>query len=172
MEDGKYIRLFGLPFAGPRSQIAAMPATTIPPRAAPAPVTLDHDLLFYDGTCGFCHRWVLFVLRHDPSGLFRFAPIGGETWNALIQSAGEPLPDSLVLRTIDGRTLVRSQAVRQIGERLGDGWRTMARTAGLLPGWLLDLGYDGIARTRRLLFARPPGVCPIVPAELRARFLP
>ena len=128
------------------------------------------DLLFYDGDCGLCHRWVLFTLRHDPGGTrFRFAPLSGEAWKAA-RITGE-VPDSLVLRTADGRVLFRSAAVLEIGERLGGRWRVMARLAGLLPRWLLDLAYDGVARIRKHIFARPPGSCPILPAELRARFL-
>ncbi len=128
------------------------------------------DLLFYDGDCGLCHRWVLFLLRHDPEGSrFRFAPLGGEAWRAA-SIVGE-LPDSLVLRTGDGRVLVRSAALLEIADRLGGRWRTLGRLAGLLPRWLLDLGYDGIARIRKRLFAPPPGPCPILPAQLRGRFL-
>lgn len=139
----------------------------INPSSAIAP-----ELLFYDGSCGLCHRLVLFVVRHDPLGsLFRFAPIGGATWREVIEGKTSGLPDSLVLRTLDGRTLLRSDAVLHIGERLGRGWRVAARFAGLLPRWLLDIGYDGVARLRKHLFAPPPGVCPILPAELRSRFL-
>jgi predicted DCC family thiol-disulfide oxidoreductase YuxK len=115
---------------------------------------------------------VLFVMRHDPDGAkFRFAPIGGATWQDTIEGKTASLPDSLVLRTLDGRTLMRSDAVLHIGERLGGGWRGATRLVGLLPRWLLDLGYDGVARIRRHLFAPPPGLCPILPANLRTRFL-
>lgn len=136
-----------------------------PPAAAP-------DLLFYDGGCGLCHRWVLLVLRHDPDGTrFRFAPIGSTAWHDAMQGRAGSLPDSLVLRTADGRTLVRSDAVLHLAERMGGGWRIVARGAGLLPRWLLDIGYDGVARIRKKLFAPPPAACPILPAELRGRFL-
>lgn|SRR5512147_1901587 len=128
------------------------------------------DLLFYDGGCGLCHRWVLFMLRHDPDGSrFRFAPLGGEAWQTA-KVTGD-VPDSLVLATSDGRVLYRSAAVLEIGERLGGRWRTLARMAGLAPRWLLDLGYDGIARIRKHIFSRPAGSCPIVPPDLRSRFL-
>lgn len=82
------------------------------------------------------------------------------------------LPDSIVVRTADGRTLVKSAAVLHIGERLGGAWQTLAQVLGLLPRWLLDLGYDGVARTRRSLFQRPESLCPVLPPELQARFLP
>ncbi|HTS88530.1 MAG TPA: DCC1-like thiol-disulfide oxidoreductase family protein [Gemmatimonadales bacterium] len=133
------------------------------------------DLLFYDGTCGLCHRLVTFVVGRDRQGTrFRFAPLAGDTFADTFQGTGRglDLPDSVVIRTADGRTLVRSAAILHIGERLGGPWRATARLLGLLPRWLLDLGYDGVARVRRALFARPAESCPFLPPELRSRFLP
>jgi len=131
------------------------------------------DLLFYDGGCGLCHRTVVFVLRHDPDGhAFRFAPLGGETFEQSVPAGQrEGLPDSIVVCTATGRTLVRSEAVIHIGERLGGGWRFLSRLARLVPRMLRDAAYDGIARIRFRLFARPAGVCPAVPPGLRSRFL-
>jgi predicted DCC family thiol-disulfide oxidoreductase YuxK len=141
---------------------------------SPRPLSAGADLLFYDGTCGLCHRWVAFTARHDPDGSrFRFAPLGGQTFQDRLSAAERgTLPDSLVLRTADGRTLIRSAAVLHIGERLEQPWRGIAWMAGLLPRWLLDLAYDAVARARRSLFARPVDSCPVLPAELRKRFLP
>ena len=132
------------------------------------------DLMFYDGGCGLCHRSVKFVLARDLEGTrFRYAPLQGSTFQAAYDPArrGE-LPDSVIVRTADGRTLVRSRAALHIAERLGGGWRVLARILGLLPTWLLDGGYDGIARVRGRLFDRPEGSCPMRSPELRGRFLP
>jgi predicted DCC family thiol-disulfide oxidoreductase YuxK len=145
---------------------------------APAPVQhppeLGTDLLYYDGGCGLCHWWVRFILARDLSGtLFRYAPLDGPTFAAQYPEAERArLPDSVVVRTADGRTLVRSAAAIHIGERLGGPWRILARVVSLLPGWLLDAGYNGIARVRYRLFSRPADACPLVPPELRTRFLP
>ncbi len=134
----------------------------------------DRDLLFYDGACGLCHHTVTFVLARDIDGSrFRFAPLQGPTFSATFaedQRAG--FPDSIVLKTADGRTLVRSAAALEIGDRLGGGWRALARLVSLFPRWLLDWGYDGIARVRKRIFATPEGACPLLPPELRGRFLP
>ncbi len=131
------------------------------------------DLLFYDGGCGLCHRTVLFTLRRDLEGTrFHFAPIGGEAFqSAFTPVQKQSLPDSIILRTADGRTLTRSDAVLHIGERLGGIWGTLARLGSLLPRWLLDWGYDRIASVRKRIFAVPKTDCPILPAELRGRFL-
>jgi predicted DCC family thiol-disulfide oxidoreductase YuxK len=130
--------------------------------------------LMYDGGCGLCHRLVSFVIARDPDGSrFRYAPLGGSTFVAtLIPGQRAGLPDSVVIRTMDGRILIRSDAVLHIGERLGGGWRVLARAASVLPRWLLDPGYDGIARIRGHLFAKPEGACPLLPPELRGRVLP
>jgi len=137
-------------------------------------VMSDRDLLFYDGSCGLCHHTVKFLLARDREGTrFRYAPLQGTTFAATFpadQRAG--FPDSIVLRTADGRTLVRSAAALELGERLGGGWRVVTRMVGLLPRWLLDWVYDGVARVRKAIFARPADACPMLPPELRTRFLP
>lgn len=132
------------------------------------------DTLFYDGDCGLCHRAVLFALRHDPEGVrFRYAPIGSATFTATFpELVRRELPDSVIVRTAEGRTLVKWDAVQRIAERSGGIWKALAQTAGILPRWLLNWGYDGVARMRKHLFAKPAGACPILPAELRGRFLP
>lgn len=130
--------------------------------------------LFYDGDCGLCHRAVRVVLAADPEGrAFRFAPLGGETFRAAVPAATRAaLPDSIVLREPDGALHVRTAALRAIGRRLGGGWGLAAAIAGFLPTRLLDAGYDGIARLRSRLFAKPAAACPMLPAHLRARFDP
>ena len=132
------------------------------------------DTVFYDGSCGLCHRVVLFAVRRDREGaLFQYAPLGGATFREryAAEQRGR-FPDSIVLRTADGRTLVQSEAALHIGERVGGAWGGIARVLSVLPRWLLDWGYDGVAATRRLLFKAPPDSCPVLPAELRGRFLP
>ena len=132
------------------------------------------ETLFYDGGCGLCHRAVRFMLWADREGrCFRFAPLGGRTFQALVPEAERArLPDSLVLRTEDGRLLTRSAAVLYMLERLDGGWKVLPVLGRLVPQRLADALYDFVARVRYRLFARPPDVCPVVPAPLRARFDP
>ena len=131
------------------------------------------DLLFYDGGCGLCHRTVLFTLRHDLDGSrFRYAPIGGRAFQEAFSAEQQALlPDSVIIRTADGRTLTRSGAAIHIGERLGGFWGGAARLISLVPRWLLDWGYDRIASVRKQIFATPKAACPMLPPELGGRFL-
>ena len=48
----------------------------------------DEVLLIYDGTCGFCHGAVRFVLRHDRKSVFRFAPLLGEVATDVMKRHG------------------------------------------------------------------------------------
>ena len=146
-------------------------------RLAPAP-RIGQTLhvaatLFFDGGCGLCHRAVLFLLRRDRDGSrFLFAPIGGESFRRTVAPPDrEHLPDSVVLRTEEGRLLVRSEALLVALTRLGGGWRAAAAVARLLPRPLRDAVYDAVARARKRLFAPPRGSCPTVPEPLRRRFL-
>jgi len=131
-----------------------------------------NPVLFYDGDCGLCHGAVLFVLKRDRAGVFRFAPLQGETLIEQVpEEARAALPDSLVLREPDGRLLTRSSAVVGMLNRLGPLWRAAAALLWIIPRPLRDLGYDLVAKVRHRLFKKPEGACPIVPKDLRGRFL-
>lgn len=129
-------------------------------------------ILFYDGDCGLCHRAVLFTLKRDRKGLFAFAPLQGETVATLLDEASRAaLPDSLVLREPEGELRVKSAAVVALLKRLGFFWRVLGGALWIIPRPIRDFGYDLVAKVRHRLFRKPAGACPIVPAELRGRFL-
>jgi predicted DCC family thiol-disulfide oxidoreductase YuxK len=134
----------------------------------------DAEYLFYDGHCGLCHRAVKFVLTHDHGGTaFRFAPLQGETFLARVAAERRVgLPDSVVVLTRDGELLLRSAAFLHIFRRLGGRWGVLAGVLSVVPRGLRDFVYDFIARIRYRVFGRRDDLCPIVPAELRARFDP
>ncbi len=132
-----------------------------------------YDIVFYDGACGMCHRLVKFTLARDRAGVFQFAPLRSETFLArLAESERVGLPDSVVVKTADGRVLVRSAATRHILGRLGWFWRVVGAVMGVVPRMLGDWCYDRVAAVRHRLFRKPENACPLVPADLRERFLP
>jgi len=102
---------------------------------------------------------------------FRFAPLKGEVFRAAVSADEQAkLPDSLVLRTSEGKLLTRARGVLHLMERLGGCWRILASIARLVPAKLLDKLYDGVARIRYRLFQQPNEACPLVGPELRKRF--
>ena len=138
------------------------------PRRVPA----EPEALFYDGYCGLCHRWVKRVLRADDDGvLFYFAQLQGTTIErVLTPSQRASLPDSIVVRTVDGRVLVKSDAGLHILDALGGWYRLFGIVMRAVPRPVRDLAYDGVAKVRHTLFAKPTDACPMVDAGLRTRF--
>lgn len=126
-------------------------------------------LVFYDGTCALCHGLVRWVLARDRDAAFQFAPLQGRTLAEIVPQASPPV-DSVIVRDESGRFYSLSDAVIFILRRLGR--RRFARALELIPRGLRDLGYRAIARVRYSWFGRKEEMCPVVPAELRARFLP
>ena len=135
---------------------------------------MQTEWVFYDGECGFCHRWVRLAARLDRDGsAFRFAPRKGETFRALVaQDQREALPASILVLTRKGRILTRSSAVLHILERLGGGWRVIAVVGRLVPVGIRDLVYRFIAQVRHGLLPTPESACPVMAPEFRARFGP
>lgn len=132
------------------------------------------EQLFYDGHCGLCQRSVRLILAEDTTeSAFRFAPLQGETFAAVVSEAERAkLPMSMVVRTERGELLTRSAGVLHILRRLGGIWRLMAALLALLPARLRDAMYDGVARIRHRIFAQPAEACPLMPPRLRKRFDP
>ena len=168
-----HIGLFALVnFADLTAGMVVLHLFTFDPEWVPPAGQGRAETVFYDGHCGLCHRAVRFVMAEDRAGeAFRFAPLQGETFRALVPAAKRAnLPDSVVVRTSDGELLVRSSAFIHIFRRLGGGWRVLVAVLGVVPRGLRDAAYDLVARVRYRIFGRREDVCPIVPAELRKRF--
>jgi len=104
------------------------------------------ETIFYDDRCGLCRRSVLFVQRRDRNGaFFRFEPLPAEA-----------PPETVVVRTADGRLLKRSEAVAHILARLGGRWRLVASLLRLIPRPLRDWAYNRIAAIRHQSCSIPP----------------
>ena len=140
-----------------------------PPRRGDIP-----EIAFYDGECGLCHGFVRLCLSEDrDGGSFSFAPLQGPTFEERVApEVRANVPDSFVLQRTDGTVLVRSSATAHILCGLGGYWRILGRLLFLIPRPLRNLAYDTVARFRKRLFAKPEGLCPIVPQHLSRRFLP
>lgn len=133
-------------------------------------------LVFYDGVCGLCGRFVQFLLARDPAGRIRFAPLQGDLARRELTPLGhDPADLDSVFVIADWQTpgqhvLARSRAVRYAVSRLGGPWGVAAGAARLVPPALADAVYRIIARRRYRLFGRFDA-CPLPPPEWRSRFL-
>jgi len=130
-------------------------------------------IVYYDGACGLCHGVVRWLLRAGVGEGVYFAPQQGERYAGVL--ARHPWlagVDSVVVVSVEaGREVVRVRSAGVLwlmSQVPGQGW---ARWLAVLPMPLLDVGYRLVAWGRRYFFAKPPGLCPIVPPPWRGRFL-
>lgn len=133
-------------------------------------------IVLYDGTCGFCHASVQWLLAHDATEQFAFAPLQGET-AAQLRARHPELPhdlDSVLLvehvAHPTERVWWRSHAVFRICSFLGGIWALPA-VLRFLPRFLTDALYMAVARVRHRL-APPPDACGLPTDDQRKRFLP
>lgn len=129
-------------------------------------------ILFFDGVCGLCNRFVDLMLKADSRGQFLYAPLQGETARRMLgprdqAQAGDP--HSFVFLEKDKR-YEQSSAVLLALRRLGGAWRL----TGLLfvfPRPIRDFVYRIVARNRYRWFGRRDE-CRLPTPEERDRFLP
>lgn len=129
-------------------------------------------IVFYDGNCGLCHGTVRFILAHDQAVIFSFAPLGSPAFERMIPAEERSrIPDSVVVRTSDKRTLTQSDSIVEILRQLGGAWGLVATLLGAVPRPIRNACYRLVAAVRARLFRRPTEACPVMAPELRARFL-
>jgi predicted DCC family thiol-disulfide oxidoreductase YuxK len=115
-------------------------------------------LLFYDGDCSFCARWVERITRADPTHRLRYSQQQGRTFPLVVQAHPELAGiNSVVLlkRSPDGseKVFTRSAAIRESMAGLPK-YRFFQFVLNVLPARVADLGYDFFATYRGKLVAR------------------
>ncbi len=112
------------------------------------------DLIVFDGLCNLCAGSVQFILKHESSPHYVFAPVQSTTgMQTLLNHGLDPL-DVKTFVVIEGDTLfVRSDAALCIARRLRMPWRLLVATQ-LVPRGIRNWLYDLIARHRYRWFGR------------------
>lgn len=112
--------------------------------------------LFFDGDCAFCSRSVRRVVSFDKHRRLSFAPLQGKLAAELdfTQYAAARGGTMILLREADGKIFMKSDALVELANALGGGWRAMA-LARYIPKFLRDGVYDWIAKNRYLLAGQP-----------------
>jgi predicted DCC family thiol-disulfide oxidoreductase YuxK len=147
---------------------------------------MAHPILLYDGVCGLCNRLVQFILRNDHEGEFRFAALQSPVAARLLARHGvqttdldtvyvvvnpDPANDGVSGAGPQNETLLfRSDAIIFVLKQLGGTWQAIALSFQLLPRFLRDACYNGIARHRYRIFGRSD-VCTFPSDQHLNRFL-
>lgn len=126
-------------------------------------------IVFFDGTCGFCHAGVRWILRHDRRGTIRFAPLQGETYSQL-ELPDKPIDMSTMVVLDRGRLFTRSSASIRTLWAVGGFWGAVGWMLWVIPKPLRDIGYRFIAANRYRIAGKRE-VCEVPRADSKERML-
>jgi len=115
-------------------------------------------LLFFDGECAFCNRWVNRVRLADHAHRIRFGTKQGRTFQQIAQLHPDLAQvESVVLveRLADGseKFLVRSAAIREVIKGLPE-FRFFDIVLRIFPAPISDIGYRIFSKLRAPLFGK------------------
>ena len=116
-------------------------------------------LLFFDGECAFCNRWVNKVKLADHQHRMRYGTKQGRTFQQIAQGPQSQLAnvESVVLveRREDGveNFLVRSAAIREVIKGLPE-FRAFEIALQIFPDFISDIGYRIFSKLRAPLFGK------------------
>lgn len=127
-------------------------------------------IVLYDGVCGMCNRFVQVLLDLDRDGRFAYAPLQGETADALRAEHPDIGTEiDTIVYVEEGAVHQRSDALLRIARQLRFPWR-VAVIGRILPRPLRDVLYRFVAERRYAWFGKYD-TCRIPRAEEAERFL-
>ncbi len=127
----------------------------------------SQQVVLFDGICGMCNASVDFILSRDRDKKFLFSPLQGKFAKAQVPQECQDLNTIIYIK--HGIILRRSSAVLQILLDLGGPW-LMVWPLLLIPSFLRDLVYRGIANNRHLI-SKKRAVCRLPSSQEKERFL-
>lgn len=124
-------------------------------------------IVFFDGYCNLCNRWVDRILKKEKGAAFHFAPLSGRT-------AQERLPDELkdqdAIVLQEGEHFISgAKAALRIARSLRWPYRPLAILRFLPEKWLEGL-YQWVAKRRYAWYGKR-AECRVPTASEKARFL-
>lgn len=126
-------------------------------------------IIFYDGDCGFCNRWVQWVLKHDHHNRFLFSSLQSPFGQQFLTERGisNQSFDSIFLWKPNEFYLIEYQAVLKIAITLG-GIYSIALVGKLIPETIGNHIYRIISKNRKRL---SNNYCYVPTKEQRKKFI-
>ena len=132
--------------------------------------TQKNPVLFFDGVCGLCNRFVNLLFLIDRQKVFKVATLQGSfATRSLPRDISERL-NSLVVLSESGEILTKSRAVLFVLRRMGGIWCLLGFLGSLLPAVIADGVYDVISKNRYKAFGQLDA-CRAPTADEKCRFL-
>ena len=129
----------------------------------------NKKIIFYDGLCAMCNRFIRILITLDKKEKFLLAPLQGKNGKILQKKFSKELKgiDSVIF--YNKKVFTKSSAVINILSELG-GIYKLAYIFNIIPAFISDSMYDYIARNRFQWFGKL-NKCPMPEKKNISRFL-
>jgi predicted DCC family thiol-disulfide oxidoreductase YuxK len=108
-------------------------------------------IIFYDGDCAFCNKFVLFILKQDVKRELRFASLQSEFGQSILSKYALKLDSFETFLFLNKNILFnKSSAVLEIAKYLGGWWKTLG-VFKIIPQHIRDAVYEFVAKNRHSL---------------------
>lgn len=131
----------------------------------------NKKIILFDGVCNLCNGAIQFIIKHDKSDQFRYAPLQSATGMKYLQQRNIDTAeiDSIILIEPGVAYYTKSSAALKIGQDFGGLWRLLG-VFEWIPESISNFMYDIIAKNRYNWFGKKEE-CMIPTPELKAKFL-
>jgi predicted DCC family thiol-disulfide oxidoreductase YuxK len=129
----------------------------------------NKKIIFYDGLCAMCNRFIRILITLDKKEKLLLAPLQGKNGKILKEKFSKELKgiDSVIF--YNKKVYTKSSAVINILSELG-GIYKLAYIFNIIPSFISDSIYDYIARNRFQWFGKLDK-CPMPEKKNISRFL-
>ncbi len=135
-------------------------------------ITSGKKIILFDGVCNLCNTMVNFVIEHDQKDAFRFVPLQSEIGQSILKKIGlfDKNIDSIVLYEEGVAYFYKAPAALEIAKGLGGIYSFFAVILNIFPDFILNFGYDFVAKNRYKWFGKKDA-CMLPTPELKEKFL-
>jgi len=109
-------------------------------------------IIFFDDDCLLCNKTVLFLLKRDTHKTLQFAPIGGDTFQALNLETISANKNTVIFFK-SGKISLRSTAILKTLSHLPFPWK-LATIFTIIPKPIRDFFYRYVAKNRIKFFGK------------------
>ena len=114
---------------------------------------MEHKrIIYFDGECGMCNRFVLFIIKKDKYGFFKFMSLQKAKFTKRQRKfVGESL--STIIYLNNGVLSKKSKAIISIFSKLSFPYKILI-LSWIIPYFIRDYVYDYVANNRYKIYGK------------------
>jgi len=130
---------------------------------------MKENIIIYDGECGFCNRFILFIAKNDTENTFKFTPNDSNLAKSIFSKKNintKFSEETIFLRT-EKTIYTKGKAIKEIFKRIPK-YKYLYFLLMFANRHIIDLGYTSFSRIRKKI---QPNNCEIPSKKIIAKFI-